>query len=243
MLDRIKCRINQEKRLKLGKRLAQLAAMAANQYDHIWDCCCDHGFLGAALLARNAAPHIHFVDVVPELMQQLEQKLRRFFPLAGASHNCSQWHVHCKDVAGLAFAKFGGKHLIIIAGVGGNLISEFVKNIATANPSAEIDFLLCPTLHQYALRQQLIALDFRLKSETLIVDKNRYYEIVLVTHSKNGGSHISPVGEKIWQADTPEQKKIAAAYLRKTLAHYRRVGLNDQLDAQPIIHAYSSVNL
>jgi len=60
--------------------------MVKSQYDH---CCCDHGLLGAALLAQQAAPHIHFVDVVPELMQQLENKLTRFFPKSGEPH--SHW--------------------------------------------------------------------------------------------------------------------------------------------------------
>ena len=229
--------------MRLGKRLEQLKSMVDSGYDHIWDCCCDHGLLGAALLAECAAPNVHFVDIVPELMQQLEQKLKRFFPREDASQNHSQWHVYCEDISNLQPQELGGKHLMIIAGVGGNLVSEFVKNILTKNPTTEIDFLLCPTLHQYTLRQQLIALNLRLKSEVLIADKNRYYEILLVTRSKNGESHISPVGENIWQADTPEQAKIAAAYLRKTLAHYRRAGLNDQLDVQQIIHAYSNLNI
>ncbi|HSC68256.1 MAG TPA: SAM-dependent methyltransferase, partial [Cellvibrio sp.] len=63
--------IREETNLKLGKRLQQIELMVTANYDHIWDCCCDHGLLGAALLARKAAPHIHFVDIVPELMRKL----------------------------------------------------------------------------------------------------------------------------------------------------------------------------
>ncbi len=228
--------------MRLGKRLEQLKSRVAPGYDHIWDCCCDHGLLGAALLAQHAAPHIHFVDIVPELMKQLEQKLKRFFPRDDAPENPSQWYVHCEDISKLQPQKLGGKHLMIIAGVGGNLISEFVKNIVIANPSAEVDFLLCPTLHQYTLRQQLIALDFCLKSEMLIVDKNRYYEILLVSHLRNSGAKVSEIGESIWRAKNAEDEKMIGAYLRKTLAHYRRVQLNNQLDIQHVIDAYKTIN-
>lgn len=227
--------------MRLGKRLEQLKSMVDSGYDHIWDCCCDHGLLGAALLAECAAPNVHFVDIVPELMQQLEQKLKRFFPREDASQNHSQWHVYCEDISNLQPQELGGKHLIIIAGVGGNLISEFVKNILTKNPTTEIDFLLCPTLHQYTLRQQLIALDLRLKSEVLIADKNRYYEILLVSNLKNLSLKVSATGESIWQAKNAADEKIISAYLRKTLAHYNRVQLNSQLDVQQIIDAYSAV--
>jgi tRNA (adenine22-N1)-methyltransferase len=227
--------------LKLGKRLEQLKSMVAIQYDHIWDCCCDHGLLGAALVAQQAAPHIHFVDVVPELMLQLQRKLIRFFPQNECTQ--SQWHVHCEDVASLPLQKYKGKHLIIIAGVGGNLMSELVKNICEQNPSLDMDFLLCPVLHQYALRQQLIALNLGLKSEVLIVDRKRYFEILLVSNQENIESKISPVGSLLWQAHTAEQFKISAGYLHKTLTHYRKVQLSDQLDVQPIIDAYSTVKL
>jgi len=50
--------------------------MVTSQYEHIWDCCCDHGLLGYALLSRlnamNIPCNIHFIDIVPPLMAELE---------------------------------------------------------------------------------------------------------------------------------------------------------------------------
>lgn len=48
-----------------------------SEYSHVWDCCCDHGFLGINLLARKAAPYIHFVDIVPELINPLTDQLNQ----------------------------------------------------------------------------------------------------------------------------------------------------------------------
>ncbi|WP_198595364.1 SAM-dependent methyltransferase, partial [Vibrio lentus] len=50
--------------MKLSNRLQTLHSLVSNDYQHIWDCCCDHGFLGVQLLSDNKAPLIHFVDIV-----------------------------------------------------------------------------------------------------------------------------------------------------------------------------------
>ena len=123
--------------LKLGKRLQYIDSMVTATYDHIWDCCCDHGLLGGALLSRQAATTIHFVDVVPELMSQLEHKLARFYPKNSTPTFNSQWQIHCMDVSVLPVHKFNGKHLIIIAGVGSN---STVQHIIEAYSAVNISY-------------------------------------------------------------------------------------------------------
>ena len=228
-------------KIKLGKRLQQIEAMVTEHYDHIWDCCCDHGLLGAALLARQAAPHIHFVDQVPELMHELEYKLAQFYPTTAESY--SHWKTHCLDVKTLPLNAFNGRHLVIIAGVGGELMTELVRTIYQNNPTLDIDFLLCPVHHQFTLRQQLIEFDFSLKNEILITENQRFYEILLVSTSDNSHAKIHAAGTLIWQSSTPQQSKIAADYLQKTLAHYNRIQLNPEAAIQPIIDAYSAVTI
>lgn len=226
------------KKIKLGKRLQQIESMVKQPYDHIWDCCCDHGLLGAALLSRQAAPHIHFVDIVPELISELENKLNQFYPKSAESN--SRWQAHCMDVSELPLQEHNGKHLVIIAGVGGDLMSEFVKAICQKNPLVDIDFLLCPVHHQFTLRQQLIQLDFSLKTETLMIENRRFYEILLVSTANNLHAKIDPIGSLIWHSKTSEQAKIATDYLKKTLAHYQRMQLSQDKDMQPIIDAYNA---
>lgn len=209
-------------------------------YTHIWDCCCDHGLLGAALLSRLAAPCIHFVDIVPELMDELESKLQRFYP-----NLSSNWEIHCIDVAALPIERYKGKNLIIVAGVGGDLITEFVNAIHQSHLATSIDFLLCPVYHQFTLRQRLIQLDFMLKNEMLIEENQRFYEILLVsshTNTDDSQAKICPVGELIWQANSPEQLKITVDYLNKTLDHFQRKGQDENADIQHIIDAYRSVS-
>lgn len=228
--------------MKLGKRLKKIESMVrSGSYNHIWDCCCDHGFLGAALLSRLAAPSIHFVDIVPELMIQLEGKLQRF-----SSDSSSKWKIHCLDLADLSLKQYEGKQLVIIAGVGGDLITRLVNTLHQNHLEKHIDFLLCPVYHQFTLRRQLIQLDFDLINEVLVEENQRFYEILLVstpTSRDTEQGKISPVGELIWQASTDDQAKNTVDYLNKTLNHYEKIAQQKNADVQHIIDAYRSVIL
>lgn len=240
--------------MKLSKRLKKIESMVSNKYTHIWDCCCDHGLLGTALLSRQAAPMIHFVDRVPKLIYQLQDKLQRFYACSD-SESESKWQTHCLDVGCLALDKNSlnntDKHLIIIAGVGGDLMTQLVKSIRQGNQVSQIDFLLCPVHHQFTLRQQLIELNGRLIDEVLIEENQRFYEILLVSvmlDTDDRLSNISPVGDLIWQADTPTQKTVIANYLQKKLSHLHKIQLSNSVtnsanNIQPMIDAYQSITL
>ena len=216
--------------------------MVVSHYDHIWDCCCDHGLLGFSLLSRQAGSNIHFVDIVPELMTNVEKKLERFYP-------SSPWKTHCLDVAKLPLAQYQGKHLIIIAGVGGDLMILFIAAIYQQHKNLNIDFLLCPVHHQFSLRQKLIELDFSLKDEVLIEENQRCYEVMLVSSVSYETQKINPVGDKIWQSTSSRQTEIVNNYLHKTLNHYQRIqqgalqaSLHSKVNnVQHIVDAYQAI--
>jgi len=226
--------------LKLSNRLQAIEQMVTSQYDHVWDCCCDHGFLGSALLSRSEANTVHFVDIVPQLMTELESKLQRFYLN-------STWETHCLDVAKLPLAQYPGKHLIIIAGIGGDLMIEFIEAIYKSHKDLNIDFLLCPVHHQFSLRQTLIARDFSLKGEKLIEENRRFYEILLVSMTSDENKSVNPVGDIIWQSTSSHQSNTAQRYLTKTLNHYQRIQQGAHQgktnDVQHIIDAYRAVEL
>ncbi len=222
--------------VKLSKRLAQIENMVSGQYHHIWDCCCDHGLLGASLISSHPSTNIHFVDIVPTLINELEQKLKRFYSNA-------LWHTHCLDVTNIPLTKFNGKHLVIIAGVGGDLIMQFVNAIHQQYKHLQIDFLFCPVHHQFALRNQLIELDFSLLDEALIEENKRFYEVLFVSSTNNGNCKIHHVGEKIWQSTSPQQTTSIQAYLTKTIKHYQRIQQGNTLNVQHIIDAYQNVKI
>jgi tRNA (adenine22-N1)-methyltransferase len=221
--------------LKLSKRLQHIEQMITADYTHIWDCCCDHGFLGASLLSRQAAQNVHFVDIVPELIAGIESKLQKFF-----QHSIAAWKTHCLDVANLPLQQYQGKHLVIIAGIGGDLMIQFIDAIQQKHPDMNIDFLLCPVNQQFALREKLITLKFSLINEVLVKDNRRYYEVILVSSTSDTHKEISPVGHDIWQSATAEQASIVKQYLDKTLKHYNRVQQGSAQNLEHVISAYNS---
>ena len=206
--------------------------MVNSPYQHIWDCCCDHGLLGASLLTRQAAPNIYFVDIVAELINELEHKLKQFY-----SDSPVAWSTLCLDVTQIPLSQYEGKQLVIIAGVGGDLMTELVEGIVSNNPNTDIDFLLCPVHHQFTLRKKLIELDFSLKAELLIEENKRFYEIISVS-STTKNKKVSLVGDKIWQADSLKQAAIIKRYFDKTLSHYQRIQSGKTSNVQNIIDAY-----
>ena len=222
--------------MKLSTRLQQLAQMVGPDYDHIWDCCCDHGHLGLQLLA-NTNVHIHFVDIVPELINRLTGKLEQH-----CSDKSGRWHAYCMDMAELPLNQKEGRQLVIIAGVGGDLLIQLLDSLIPKHPGLDVDFLLCPVYHQYAVRQKLIGLNFSLLDEILIEDNQRFYEALLVSTNPESGEPVSPVGNKIWQADTAEQMETAKGYLSRNLNHYRRIQKGTG-NVQVIIQAYGEVVL
>ena len=197
--------------MKLSSRLDTIKNKVIAHYDHIWDCCCDHGQLGIALLSSQPKSMIHFVDVVDELMVDLESQLKKH-----ASAIQSQWQVHCMDVAKLPLVK-GKKNLIIIAGVGGDLLIELVKSIQTRNSDSELEFILCPVLHNYMVRCELIEMGFGLISETLVKENKRFYEVLHV--SNQAAKPIAPVGSEMWDLSDSDHQE----YLNKTILHYQRM--------------------
>lgn len=240
--------------MKLSNRLQTLHSLVSNDYQHIWDCCCDHGFLGVQLLSDHKAPLIHFVDIVPSLMNELEGKLTRYFPQDNnvEQHEQSQWKVHCLDVAAIPLDKHAGRHLVIIAGVGGDLTQKLVDDIHHQHPDKAIDFLLCPVHQQSELRSHLKSLKFGLINEVLIEENRRYYEILLVRNNRHENetssllTEVSNVGDKIWTPSCEQKKQVSVQYKAKTLQHYLRIHQGQEKqgkasEVKHIIDAYQAI--
>lgn len=258
--------------MKISQRLQQINSMISGHYDHIWDCCCDHGLLGMLLLERSAARQVHFVDCVPSLMQALELRLQRFFPaeISGLNPNLAphsdpdlnpdidpdidlqsnpepnsnlyrhtQWQVHCLDVAALPLGqtRVQDKQLIIIAGVGGELLVDLVRAILVQHPQRHLEFILCPVHHNYYVRQSLTALGLGLKSEHLLEENQRFYEILHVTTIvEPNGLPISATGSLMWQTLDETSLPRAQRYLSQLIGHYQRMPAHKQTPA--MIDAY-----
>ncbi len=208
------------KSLKSTIRLHAINQMISGQYSHIWDCCCDHGLLGLALLQRNAASKIHFVDILEPLVSRLETKLQQYF---SGTEYLEHWQTHCMDVADINLhsnlptpPENHDTTLVIIAGVGGDRTIDFIQAIASKNRLDNIEFILCLVHHNYRVRKALAALNFGLIDEQLVCENKRFYEIIHA--STRSTQPLSVVGSTMWDYSRDADRK----YLAQVINHYQR---------------------
>lgn len=228
--------------IKLGKRLEALNALVDSSYDHIWDCCCDHGLLGMNLLARKAAPTVHFVDVAASLIESLNAKLTKHF-VNGAQGGVN-WQTHCTDAASLGLDKYSGKQLVIVAGVGGDLtlsiINKLYHKLKAWGKLEDVDFMLCPIRQNFQLRCGLREKHFKVKTEILVEENQRIYEILILTADQtlNELKTITTTGEQIWLDASNPTNGTARKYADLILSHYSKSALSGKAHALQALHAY-----
>jgi tRNA (adenine22-N1)-methyltransferase len=198
--------------MKLSTRLTTICqAITADQFQHIWDCCCDHGLLGLQLMADHPNSQVHFVDVMPHLINEIESRLK---PLPS-----NNWTVHCIDAATLCLNN-EKSHLVIIAGVGGDLLLEMVQaimgNHSELMKDNRVDFILCPVRKLNKVREGLDKLKLGLVSEQLVKDNNQFYEVIHVSNRSN--KNINLVGDQMW--DSCNQQHFE--YRNNMIGHYQK---------------------
>ncbi|WP_405631636.1 tRNA (adenine(22)-N(1))-methyltransferase [Pseudoalteromonas sp. Ld20] len=219
--------------MKLSNRLNTINTLITESYDVIWDCCCDHGFLGMAILKRNLADKIIFVDIVPALMADLSKTLTRF----SCAQTAKQWQVKCQDVGSLELTP-SAKQLVIIAGVGGELLLKLVQQIIINNTNhdlSKLSFILCPVHHTYSLRKGLHKLGLGLATEQIVLENKRFYEVLHVSFESE--QPISSTGTIMWE----ENNTAHRMYLCQLIKHYTRMINKDPVYFQNVLNDYQQL--
>ncbi|MFT6908310.1 MAG: tRNA (adenine22-N1)-methyltransferase [Oleiphilaceae bacterium] len=232
--------------LGLGKRLSCIATQICDThmtkpFDQIWDCCCDHGYLGIAMLKRFSAqtsqrPQINFIDKVPHITKQLQDKLTQ--------ESYQNYQVLTLDAGHLELAKNQG-HCIVLAGVTSTGMLKLLETLLSKHPQQNLDFILCPTRGQHKLRQYLIKQDMHLIQETYIEENGRHYEVLHVRHQADqsqdaypySNKRVSSIGE-FWQTANLEHLD----YLENRITHYQQEAQDpSRSDALKALQLYSAM--
>jgi tRNA (adenine22-N1)-methyltransferase len=198
--------------MKLSNRLTALCqSIDSNAFPHIWDCCCDHGYLGRQLMLDHPESHIHFVDVVPHLIDQVTVDLN--------NQPLNNWAVHCLDAAAIQLDP-SQNHLVLIAGVGGDLLIEMVNSIVSHHSelmlNRKLDFILCPVRQLHKVRTGLNALKLGLVSEQIVEENNLFYEVIHVSNQSDKA--VSLVGEAMWDLSNPAH----VSYQQTMIRHFEK---------------------
>lgn len=89
----------------------------------VWDFCCDHGYMGLNAYESGLFPEVYFVDQVPHIMAQLEQRFQaEYYRPEGTSKAHFLSHAG-EDVA----QELCGS--VVIAGVGAYTIFKIIQGL------------------------------------------------------------------------------------------------------------------
>ena len=220
----------------LGARLQAIFDVIAGaesgvRYDRIWDCCCDHGYLGTQIVNHRLCDVVVFVDQLPHLIAQLDDSLKQF-PAA-------TYQTLAADAGDLLLAA-DARHLLVLAGVGGEHTVSMLQKITARHPHQSIDFIFCPSTSQFDLREYLHGQRFELRSESLITEKGRQYEVIYVRwHGADPqGIPVSVTGA-MWDSTNSEHQ----TYRAKLIAHYtNRLRSDPSGRSKTILDAYVNID-
>lgn len=222
----------------LGARLRALFELIEQHqagerpYHSLWDCCCDHGYLGIKLLRKGLCEHLHFNDQVPHLIDDLLERLSHY-PINSLQPSYS---AAAKDAGQLALQR-DRSHLVILAGIGGEHMINILEPLLENHADQQIDFLFCPATTQFDLREFLAQRRFELLDEFLVTERNRDYEIIHARYNGAASTETKKVTRTgiFWDFDNA----IHVRYLRKLIRHYQRCTQGDEkIEAQRILNFY-----
>jgi len=172
-------------------------------YPCIWDCCCDHGYLGIKILSQNLCEKLIFVDQLPHIIDQLAVKIAPF--------DTGKHELIAADAGDLVFDP-QYRHLVILAGVGGECIIDIVDKIELNHSDTQIDYIFCPSSRHNILREYLSLKNVGLLYEDIVCEKKRCYEIIYVQGKTESGllPSVSLVSD-LWDMNKVEHQQ----YLKK----------------------------
>ncbi len=130
----------------------------------------DHAYLPITLLRENQIERAIITDVAKNPIQIARQNV---------AENLLEDFCSIRMGSGLAPLKVGEAGAIVIAGMGGNLISDILKDGAEVAKKA--DFLVLQAMqHTTHLREFLNTNSYKIIEERVVFDSGKYYEIIKV---------------------------------------------------------------
>ncbi len=144
---------------------------------HIEPCNCiadigtDHGYIPIYLLKQNKCEKAIATDINIGPVEKAKFNI----DMVGLENK-----VECRLGGGLSTIKTKEADVIIIAGMGGNLIRDIIENDIEIFRSASYA-VLQPVQNPGILRKYLLEKGFHIIDEDLCLDDNKYYEIIKVS--------------------------------------------------------------
>lgn len=160
--------------MKLSNRLERILSFV-EEGDAVADVGCDHGFAAIELVSRGIASKVSALDVNRDPLEKARENAAR----AGVMEKIG---FYLSD--GLEKLPEGEADTVIIAGMGGMLMSRIISDTPKAVMKGIRKLILSPQSEQSHFRHFLADNGFEIEDEALIYEDNKFYPVIL---AKNTG--------------------------------------------------------
>ena len=153
----------------LSLRLSTIASLVPKGA-FVCDVGTDHGFLPIFLMESGKARGVIATDINEKPLKKAEENLQK----PGAKG------ITLRLCDGLSGVKKGEVHTVIIAGMGGEVISGILERGREITENAHITLILQPTTSPEFLRKYLYETGFEIIKEIPVEEKGKLYSVMLV---------------------------------------------------------------
>ena len=154
--------------MDISKRLQTIVNCVPLGTGTVVDIGTDHGYIPISLIRSKRASRCIACDINP-------------MPLSNAKKNISHYkmdsHIETRLSSGLAQIKPGEADAIIIAGMGGMLIIDILREKLDLVKAVGL-LILQPQLDIIEVRKYLHAIDFTILEEEMVYDEGKYYTVI-----------------------------------------------------------------
>ena len=158
--------------IKLSKRLEAISSLVPNN-SKIIDIGCDHGLLDIYLYQQKKCNKIIASDINESALNNAKKNIKK---------NNLETKIETRLGGGLSVLEEGEADTVIIAGMGGELICQIIKDdIKKAKKSV---LIIQPMNAQYEVRKFLFENGFKIKCEDIECEAHRVYNIIIAENGK-----------------------------------------------------------
>ncbi|MDO5028504.1 MAG: class I SAM-dependent methyltransferase [Bacillota bacterium] len=183
---------------------------------------CDHGYVANYLVENDLAEKVYASDVSEPSLR----KNQRFAYLRGNEDRVI-------SVLGDGLRPLKGKDFdtVIIAGMGGDLIIKILQD--SFDQIKDKTLILQPMTQRSGLRKYLVANGFKIQRETIVRDKNKFYEIFKAVPGEDLGSSCDyAFGQNLIEEKDPVLKEYLLFLLKKNQNYIKKAAMSKTAKGQ-----------
>lgn len=181
-----------------------------NNANVVADICSDHALLGIELLKNKLAKHVINIDINKKPLENGINNLKKY--------NLLQFST---NILGNGIEPLNNTEVdvLVISGVGGNLIKKIISN-DNINNCHEI--VVLPNNNANIVRKWISENNYQIKYESIVKDDNHYYELINFSKSK----FAKKLNEKEILFGPYNLKKISIQFCEMWKKHYDHINDN-----------------